>query len=135
MRSFFRKSLLTCFSLFLVAKINLGLTIPESLFNLIWCGLIITLLNLLVKPVIKLFLLPLNLITLGLFSWLANVLVLVIAVNFVSGLQLNAFTLNSYNYSGFITPVLFVNRFFVFIITSFLLSLIYSFLDQLLVEE
>lgn len=135
MKSFFRSSLLTCFSLFLVAQFQLGLTVPSQILNLIWSGILIHLLNLLVKPVIKLLLLPLNLITLGLFSWLANVLVLLIAVNLIPGLSVNAFTLSSINYAGFITPLLSVNRFFALIIISLFLSLIYNFLDRLLVEE
>ncbi|MCG2691802.1 phage holin family protein, partial [Microgenomates group bacterium] len=69
MKDFLRQSLINSFSLYIVASIFPGLTVPQQLLNLIWAGIIFTLINRLVKPVIKLFLLPINLITLGLFGW------------------------------------------------------------------
>jgi len=80
MRDWLRQSLLNSFSLYLVAAVYPGLIIPKTLWQLLWVGVTFTLLNYLAKPLIKLILLPLNLLTLGLLSWLSGVLVLVIAV-------------------------------------------------------
>ncbi|MCX6816355.1 MAG: phage holin family protein [Candidatus Beckwithbacteria bacterium] len=135
MKHFLRQSLLTAFSLFIVAKFYPGLNIPKDLLNLIWAGFIISLLNQLVKPVIKLLLLPINLLTLGLFSWLANVLVLLIATKIIPDLTVTAFTFFSISYAGFITPTLFINPFVSLILASFFLSLVFNFLNKFLIEE
>ncbi len=123
MKDFLRQSLINSFSLYLVASIFPGLTIPPLVFNLIWAGIIFTLVNRLVKPVIKLILLPINLITLGLFGWLANVLVLLIATRLVDSLTIAGFVSQSFTYSGFSVPSLTFSPFVVLIIASFLLSL------------
>src|SRR3972149_92456 len=90
MRDWLRQSLLNSFSLYLVAAVYPGLIIPKNLGQLLWVGVAFTLLNFLAKPMLKLILLPLNLLTLGLLSWLAQVLVLVIAVRLLPTLQVVA---------------------------------------------
>ena len=123
MKDFLRQSLINSFSLFLVSSIFPGLTVPRMVFNLIWAGIIFTLINRLVKPIIKLFLLPINLMTLGFFGWLANVLVLLIAVRLVDSLTVAGFVSQPFSYSGFSVPGLTFSPFAALIITSFLLSL------------
>ena len=135
MKHFIRQSLLTAFSLFIVSKFYSGLNIPQNLLNLLWAGLIISLLNQLVKPIIKLLLLPINLLTLGLFSWLANVIVLLIAVKIIPDLIITSFTFESVSYSGFLIPNIYLNFFFSLILSSFFLSLIFNLLNNFLVEE
>lgn len=132
MKGFIRHSLLNSFSLYIVASIFPGLTIPKALFGLIWAGTIFTLINRLVKPIIKLFLLPLNLVTLGLFGWLANVLILLIAVRLVDSLTVAGFVSTAFSYSGFSVPGLTFSPFIALIIVSFLLSLTFNLLDRLL---
>ena len=135
MKDFLRQSLINSFSLYLVSSIFPGLTVPPLVFNLIWAGIIFTLVNRLVKPIIKLILLPINLITLGLFGWLANVLVLLIATRLVDSLTFTGFVSSAFTYSGFSVPSLTFSPFVVLIIASFLLSLTFNLLDRLLIEE
>jgi len=123
MKDFLRQSLINSFSLYLVSSVFPGLTVPRMVFNLIWAGIIFTLINRLVKPVIKLFLLPINLITLGLFGWLANVLVLLIATRLVASLTVVGFVSQPFSYSGFSVPGLTFTPVIALIIASFLLSL------------
>lgn len=135
MKDFIRQSLLNSFSLFIVASIFPGLIIPQSLFSLLWAGAIFTLINRLIKPIIKLFLLPVNLVTLGLFGWLANVFVLLIATKIVDNLSITAFASKSFNYSGFSIPSLSFSTIVALIIASFLLSLSFNFLNNFLVDS
>lgn len=132
MKDLIRKTLLTCFSLFLVAQFDSGLLIPQELLGLLWSGLVIVILNQLLKPIVKLFLLPINLLTFGLFSWLANVVVLFIATKIIPALSINAFVFESIAYSGFIIPSLAITGFLSLILASFFLSLVYNFLDKIL---
>jgi putative membrane protein len=132
MKDLIRKTLLTSFSLFLVAKFYPGLLIPQELSGLLWSGFIIMILNQLLKPIIKLFLLPLNLLTFGLFSWLANVVVLLFATKIVPALSINSFVFESVAYSGFVIPSLAITGFISLVLTSFFLSLLYNLLDKTL---
>jgi len=135
MKDFLRQSLINSFSLYLVASVFPGLTVPRMVFSLIWAGIIFTLINRLVKPIIKLFLLPINLLTLGLFGWLANVLVLLIATRLINSLTVTGFVSQAFSYSGFSVPSLTFSPFIALIVTSFLLSLTFNLLDNLLVED
>lgn len=135
MGKFIRQSLLNSFTLYLVGLIYPGIFVPQAIFDLILAGLIFTLVNRLVKPVIKLFLLPLNLVTLGLFSWIVNVIVLFIMTKLVSNLTVTDFTLAAANYSGFATPALSINLFISYILASVLISLIYAILNKFMVRE
>lgn len=135
MRDFIRQSLLNSFSLYLVAAIYPGLIIPQNLWQLLWIGLAFTLLNLLAKPVLKLILLPLNLITLGLLSWLVQVLVLVMAVKLLPTLQVVPAVLPPWHQSGFSVPALSLNIWLSFILASLSLSLVYKLLDGILCPD
>ncbi|MDZ7586774.1 MAG: phage holin family protein [Patescibacteria group bacterium] len=135
MKDFLRQSLINSFSLYLVSSIFPGLTVPRQVFNLIWAGIIFTLINRLIKPIIKLFLLPINLITLGLFGWLANVLVLLISTRLVDSLTISGFNSQSFSYSGFSIPSLTFSPLIALITASLLLNLTFNLLDRLLVED
>ena len=135
MTKFIRQSLLNSFTLYLVGLVYPGILVPQALIDLLLAGLIFSLVNRLVKPVIKLFLLPLNLVTLGLFSWIVNVIVLFIMTKLVSGLSVTGFTLAATNYSGFAAPALSVNPIVSYILASVLISLIYALLNKFMVRE
>ena len=62
-----------------------------SLASLITLTIIFGLLNLIVKPVIEFFSLPITFLTLGLFSFVVNGLVLKLAFNIVPGTSLHGF--------------------------------------------
>lgn len=55
-------------------------------------ALVLGILNMLVKPILVLFTLPATILTLGLFLFVVNALLLMLAVSFVSGFQINSFT-------------------------------------------
>src|SRR3989344_5791540 len=135
MTKFIRQSLLNSFTLYLVGLVYPGILVPQALIDLLLAGLIFSLVNRLVKPVIKLFLLPLNLVTLGLFSWIVNVIVLFIMTKLVSGLSVTGFTMSATNYSGFAAPALSISPIVSYILASVLISLIYALLNKFMVRE
>lgn len=135
MKKFLKNSLLNCFSLYFVASINPGLIIPQNIYPLIWAGIIFTLINFFVKPIIKLFLLPINLLSLGLFSWIANVLILLVLTQINPVVKIVAFTTAAYSQSGFLIPALSVNLLFSYILTSLLLSLVFNLFANILAAE
>lgn len=70
-------------ALFFAAKFVPGvmITVEGALIG----SAVLALLNLLVKPVLKILTLPINIITLGLFSLVINAIIVLIAAQFVPG--------------------------------------------------
>jgi putative membrane protein len=62
--------------------------------SLLIMGLVLLIVNLLLKPLLLLITLPFSLLTLGLFSFIVNAWTIMIADHFVSGVNMNGF-LNS----------------------------------------
>ena len=57
----------------------------------LWAGLALTLVNLLVRPVLFLLTLPVNLLTLGLFTFVINAWMVLLASRLVDGFQITGF--------------------------------------------
>lgn len=132
MRNFLRESLLSSFSLYIVASFYSGLIIPVSFLSLLLVGFIFTLINYFIKPLVKLFLLPLNLLTMGLFHWVANVVSLLLLTQINQSIRIVAFTTESFTYAGFVIPDLALNLTLAFILASFALSLVFNILNSIL---
>ena len=62
-----------------------------SIPALLVMGLVLLLANLIVKPILLLITLPLNILTLGLFSFVVNAWVILIADKFVPGIAMGGF--------------------------------------------
>lgn len=87
--------------------------------------------NLVLVPLLKILLLPLNLLTLGLFAWITNVLALYALTSVVSDFQLVSFNFAGANFNGFIIPAYELSPFLVAVVASFLIGLITHFLQWL----
>ena len=135
MRDWLRQSLLHSFTLYLAASFYPGLSIPKNPASLLWIGVVFTLLNLLAKPIIKLVLLPFNLLTFGLLFWAGQALVLFLAVKLVPTLSVIAFTAPAWHQAGFSVPALPINLFLSYVLVSILLNLIYKLLDGVLCPD
>ena len=78
-------------ALYLAARIVPGITYQGGAGTLILAGLVLGLINLLVKPIVTFFSLPFLLLTLGLFYLVINGLMLKLADWFLSGLTVQGF--------------------------------------------
>jgi uncharacterized membrane protein YvlD (DUF360 family) len=77
-----------------------------------------------VKPLIKLLLLPLNLVTFGLMGWLASAIILYLLVLVVNGVIITPLSVPAFSL-GFISfPPFYFGRTLSLIIASFVLNLI-----------
>jgi len=88
------------------------------------------LINFLLVPLLKILFLPLNLLTLGLFAWLINVLALY-ALTTISDFTLIPYDFPGAVWAGFSIPPLELTTFYVAIIASFLIGIITHFLQWL----
>ncbi|MDF2911562.1 MAG: putative rane protein, partial [Sporolactobacillus laevolacticus] len=66
----------------------------QSVFAILLMGLVLLLVNLVIKPILLILALPFNILTFGLFSFVVNALTIMIADGFVSGVNMGGF-LNS----------------------------------------
>ncbi len=122
MKTILRAIFLNLVTLYMVALFYTGLAIENKLATFLWASVVWTLLNKIVKPIIKLLLLPINLITLGLFSWVVNVITLFLLTYFIKGVSILAYSFPGFSYQGFIIPQMHFNLFISYILTSLVLS-------------
>lgn len=110
----FLKILLTALAVVVLANILPGVSITGYSAALI-VAVVIALLNLFVRPLLIFFTLPATIVTLGLFLFVINAIIILLADNLVDGFRVN----------GFLAAFFF----------SILLSIFRSFLFSLLKEE
>lgn len=132
MKSMFRNIVFYSVALFLTPQIITGLTVSGGLTTYLIGGIVLSILFLVVKPILSIITLPLNIVTLGLFSFLINAIILYLLTILVSNISITAFTFNGLNFSGFIIPKFYVNNFFAFVIASILLSFVVGVLKWLI---
>ncbi|MEK7517029.1 MAG: phage holin family protein [Patescibacteria group bacterium] len=124
MKSILRNMVFYSFALFLISQVLAGVKVSGGAWTYILGGIILSLLFLFVKPILNVVTLPLNIITLGAFSFLINVIILYLLTIFVTSITIGAFTFNGFSFAGFVVPKISLNNFFAFIVASILLSLI-----------
>ena len=134
MRRFLRLALLNSISLFVVSAFYPGLIVTPLLTGIVYAGAVFTLINYLVKPIVKLLLLPINLVTLGLFRWLSNVLILLTLTRLLSTVSVVPAVIPSLAYQGFVVPQIAMVFPASLIISSFLLSFVFTLLNWLLTK-
>ena len=128
MRKLLRSFVFNLAALWLVAKNLEGVSYTGGYQTLLLTALALTAVNLLVKPLINLLLLPINLVTLGTFRWLVNVATLYLVTLLVPQFKIGAFVFPGFSYQGFIIPPIQLGTFWVYVLVSLFISLITSFL-------
>jgi putative membrane protein len=130
-KSIVRKIVFYSVALYLVAQVLNGISVSGGLVTYIIGGVILSLLFIIVKPILSLITLPLNIITLGLFSFIINAIIIYLLTVLVPNIAISAFIFKGISFVGFVVPQFSVNNFFAFIFASILLSLIVGFLKWL----
>ena len=90
MRNFIIVILINMFALFIVSGIFEGISIT-SLQALIVSSIILSLINIYLKPIIKIIMLPVNFLTLGIFTLFINAFLLIIVKDIVKGFYITNF--------------------------------------------
>lgn len=89
MKNFINVTLINIFALFMVSSIVNGITISKWQ-TLIAAAIVLTSINLFIKPIIKLIMLPINILTLGIFTLFINAFLLKM-VQIVKGFYIKDF--------------------------------------------
>lgn len=124
MKSIIRSLIINIFSLWATTQITSGFVFKNGDKSLIVAGLALGLVNLFIKPIINILLLPINLLTLGAFRWLVNVLALFLVTILVPDFAINGFNFQGFSYGFLSIPAFSAEGFMALILNSFVLSII-----------
>lgn len=100
--------------------------------TLLMAAVAIAVVNLFVRPVVNLLLLPIHLVTLGVFRWVANLITLYIVTWLVPNLQIHAFTFPGVNLQYVIIPTINFSPFGAFVVATFTLTVTFHFMYWIL---
>ena len=115
-------------AIWIVSLLVEGFVLEGGNKTLLLTALALSLVNFFVRPLIKLLFLPVNLLTLGAFRWLINVIALYVVTLLVPQLKIKAFLFAGYTYQGFVIPQIHLGVFLCLVLSSLMLSLIVSFI-------
>lgn len=135
MRKIIVSVLSTTASFYVAGYFLTGFNIDNTWSAYLIASLVFVIFNFFLSPIIKLLLLPINLLTLGLFRWLSNVLVLYLFDLLYDGINIMAFTYPGYSSSMISIPSGDLNLFWVLVLSSLLMSLTYSLISALFGTE
>jgi putative membrane protein len=113
-------------SLYIVSQLISGLVFAEGIYTLVLAGFVLMLANLIIKPVLNILLLPLNLITLGLFKWVTYAITFYLVTLVVPGFKITEFIFKAFNSYWFNIPGITLHGVFAFVAFAFLISLVSS---------
>lgn len=132
MRKFLRSCLINSICLALLAELFPGFQIIERLKGIVLAGLGLTVIDLIVKPVIKTILLPINLLTLGTLRWIINVISLALLALFIPQITIKSFHFDGLNFGGIIIQPFKVSLLLSVIFSSLILTLIKKALREII---
>jgi uncharacterized membrane protein YvlD (DUF360 family) len=135
MKAFLRHVLVNLLVIYLVDACYPGFSINHDVKTLLTAAIIWLLLNKIVKPIIKLLLLPINLITLNLFSWTVGLITLFLLPIIVSGIAITPYDFQGLNYQGFSVPPFHLNLFMSFVVASTFLNFIHNLIVWLIKKD
>ncbi len=113
--------IVTLISLFLLAWF-LPAVSYLNITTLVVASIVLTVLNEIVRPALKILFLPINIVTLGFFSWVINVIILWLLIAIVPGFHVDQLVMFGIHFGWFAS----------LLIVSFLISLIRSIIDLVL---
>jgi putative membrane protein len=132
MKTIIRHYIVDTVSLYLVSTFVTGIIFENGITTLLIAGFGLTVATLLIKPIINILLLPINLITFGLFKWISSVIALYLVTIVVAGFKISHFSYGGLTTKWLDIPAFGLDGFMAFIACSFVLSFISSFMYWLL---
>ena len=124
MRTLLRYFLINTVALYLTTEAIKGLSYSGGVQTLLLGGLVFTGINLILIPLLRILLLPLNLLTVGVFAWVTNVLALYALTALVPAIRLSSFDFPGLIYQGFTVPPAHLSALWVAILSSLLIGLL-----------
>ena len=125
MKKILKFTLLFTFALQTTHLLTKNINYQDDLFTLIKVALVLTIFELLLKPIIKLLLLPVNILTLGTFRTVINTFGLYLAIFLIIDFKIDNFYLFGY----------YITSFWAVFSTSLILNLILNLFNSILSKK
>jgi uncharacterized membrane protein YvlD (DUF360 family) len=135
MKTLLRNYLINVLALWAVSQIIPSLSFNNGLIGLAETGFVFMIANFLLVPLMRILLLPLNLLTFGFFAWLSNVLALYVLMRTVNSFSLAPFFFPGANFGWVLIPATDLSTFQAVIVVSFLLAVVTHFLHWLILKH
>jgi putative membrane protein len=129
MKKILKLTLLFTFSLITTNQIWGNLYFESIPLSIIKTAFILSIFEIILKPILKIILFPINLITLGLFRIVIDTLGLYLAVFLFSDFKLNSIHTLATNWWGIPIPAFNFVNFFTYLVTSVTIGLILNFFN------
>jgi len=131
MKHFLKVWVFYVFSIWLTQQFIPGFVISGRSWQAIFVsGFILSLLMLIVKPILKILFIPINFLTLGLLSWMVNVLVIYIFTLVAPAVSITAWTFSGFTWAGFVIPGFYVSYLWSLILSSITITSIVHILED-----
>lgn len=131
MKTLLRYFLINLVSLYITTRYLPGLTYTGGVKSLAIGATVFMLINFILVPLLKILFLPLNLMTVGLFAWVINVLALYALTTIVSEFQLMPYFFPGAHIMGMTLPAMQLSTFWVAVVASLMIGIITHFLQWL----
>lgn len=132
MKSLLKVYLTFTLSLYLASLAFKGMELASGINSVLLAGVALSLFSLLVKPLINILLLPLNLITFGLFRWVSSVIALYLVTLVVPGFKITGFIFNGLSSKWMTIPSVNLTGILAVVAFSLVISVISSILHWLI---
>jgi len=124
MKSFFRSIVIDASALAFLPHLFAGFQINGGIGSYLLAGLVLSLMAMTIKPILNLLTLPLNMITLGTFSFITNAIIFYILTVLVPQVTIVPFLFPGLTFAGFVIPKIFFGTFLAYVICAFTFSVI-----------
>ena len=128
MKRILRHYVIDTFSLYMATQIARGIIFEKWPETFLMAGLAVMATSLLAKPVINVLLLPLNLVTFGLFRWVSAAIIFYLVTLIVPGFKIVGFHFAGLTSRWIDIPKLDFSGFFAYVAFAFLFSIVTSFI-------
>ena len=132
LKTFLKRAFFQLLGLGGLALIFPGFQVSAGLKTFVIGAIVLTIINIFITPIIKLLLLPINLLTIGMFRWVSNTVSLFLLTVLVEQLNFTSFTSSGASWAGFVIPQIHFSYLASLITGSFILSFILSFMKWLI---
>ena len=126
MRAIVKHFLIDTIALYLISQAVGGIVFARGIETLFLTGAVLALATMIVRPILNLLLLPLNLVTFGLFKWVTYAITLYLVTLVVPGFALTDFVFAGWSSYWFLIPAISLSGTLAFFAFSFLISFVSS---------
>ena len=131
MKGLIRNTTVNSWALYFISIVLAGVIIKGGLPTYLIGGFVLSIMNSTIRPVLSILSLPLNLVTLGLFSFFSNAIILYLLTVLVPNIKIIAFTFPGFSFAGVTVADHYLNGLFAYVAAAFVLSIFYSYFEWL----